>query len=263
MCIRDRIRKARVNYTQNFASIVPGFTPTPFLFGLAENWTAPGWQYIAGMQPTDAQLDGFAQNRWITDTIYLNQQVYRNKTETFDARLTLEPFNGFKIDLDMNRSNTFNNTLFLKDTLDDGVYDVQRLNSRDLGSFTISYMAINTLFNNDVNGMFRIFEETRPGVSTRVRNDRGLPAGDHDLDGSDYEFGLGRFQTDVLIPSFLAAYTNTPVDKVELDVFKTTPRPTWTLSYDGLTRIAAVKDCLLYTSPSPRDRTRYRMPFSA
>ena len=26
---------------------------------------------------------------------------------------------------------------------------------------------------------------------------------------------------------------------------------------------ALVRDCLLYTSPSPRDRTRYRMPSSA
>ncbi len=236
------IRKARLNYTQNFASIVPGFTPTPFLFGLAENWTAPGWQYIAGLQPTNAMLDGYAQNRWITDAIFLNQQVYRNTTETFDARVTLEPFNGFKIDLDINKSNTFNNTLFLKDTLDDGMYDVKRLNSRDLGSFTISYLAINTLFNNDVNGMFRNFENTRPGISTRVRNEMGLPPGEHALDGSDYELGLGRFQTDVLIPSFLAAYTNTPVDKVQLDVFKTAPKPNWTLSYDGLTRIPAVKE---------------------
>ena len=31
----------------------------------------------------------------------------------------------------------------------------------------------------------------------------------------------------------------------------------------GGTRIAYVKICLLYTSPSPRDRTRSRMPSSA
>ena len=32
---------------------------------------------------------------------------------------------------------------------------------------------------------------------------------------------------------------------------------------DELVLSATVNDCLLYTSPSPRDRTRYRMPSSA
>src|SRR5690606_30789389 len=48
--------------------------------------------------------------------------------------------------------------------------------------------------------------------------------------------------TDVLIPAFLAAYTDTPVEKIQLDVLKTTPKPNWTLSYDGLTRIPAEKE---------------------
>ena len=33
--------------------------------------------------------------------------------------------------------------------------------------------------------------------------------------------------------------------------------------YNGATKIANLRDCLLYTSPSPRDRTRSRMPSSA
>ena len=32
---------------------------------------------------------------------------------------------------------------------------------------------------------------------------------------------------------------------------------------DGLRALELVRDCLLYTSPSPRDRTRSRMPSSA
>ena len=32
---------------------------------------------------------------------------------------------------------------------------------------------------------------------------------------------------------------------------------------DDATRYAGLLDCLLYTSPSPRDRTRSRMPSSA
>ena len=34
-------------------------------------------------------------------------------------------------------------------------------------------------------------------------------------------------------------------------------------SFDLEVNVVAKKDCLLYTSPSPRDRTRSRMPSSA
>lgn len=231
------LRKARLNYTQNHSSIVPGFTPSPNLLGLGENWTAPGWRYVIGMQPTDNDLDQYARNRWITDTLMLNQQVLRNVTDMIDGRVTLEPFRDFKIDIDMSRSRTFNNTQFLKDTVGDGIYDVSRMNFREVGSYTVSFFSLNTLFNNDYNGLFRSYEQIRPQISQRVRNERGLPAGDHDKDGSDYVLGLGRFQQDVLIPAFLAAYTKTPASEVGLDIFKTIPRPNWNISYDGLSKI--------------------------
>ena len=35
------------------------------------------------------------------------------------------------------------------------------------------------------------------------------------------------------------------------------------IELEGKSQLALAKDCLLYTSPSPRDRTRSRMPSSA
>jgi cell surface protein SprA len=236
------IRKATLNYSQNYTSIVPGFNPTPRFLGLNDDWSAPGWRYIVGMQPSNADLDFYAANRWITDTVLLNQQVIRNRTDNIDARLTLEPFKDFKIDLDVSRSQTYNNTLFLKDSMADGLYNVERMNSRDIGSYTVSYLALKTLFNNDAGAIFRNYEDLRPRVSQRVQQERGLPALPHDKDGSEYAYGLGRFQTDVLIPSFIAAYSGTDVNKVDLDIFKTIPRPNWAVSYDGLSKLNAFKN---------------------
>jgi len=235
------IRKLRVNLTQNTGAIVPGFSPTPFLMGLGNDWTSPGWQFISGFTPNDAELDRYAANRWIVDTFLLNQQVIRNFRETFDARLTLEPFRDFKIDIDISRTTMLNNTLFLKDIEPDGIYDVQRLLPRDIGSYTISFMAINTLFNDDINALFRTYESNRSRISQRVAQEVfGLPPGTvHPDDGEDYADGFGRFQTDVLIPAFIATYTGTPIDQAQLDFLRLLPRPNWNVNYDGLARIPA------------------------
>ena len=45
--------------------------------------------------------------------------------------------------------------------------------------------------------------------------------------------------------------------------YKINPRLVRGLDYYNLTVFEWVTDCLLYTSPSPRDRTRSRMPSSA
>jgi cell surface protein SprA len=49
--------------------------------------------------------------------------------------------------------------------------------------------------------------------------------------------GYGKVQTDVLMPAFLAAYTKTDPTSQRLDVFKTTPKPNWRLSYNGLNKV--------------------------
>ena len=61
------------------------------------------------------------------------------------------------------------------------------------------------------------------------------------------------------------------VDAPELDQFLVAPKAEALAAVVAqvnpdavlVTSSAEGKDCLLYTSPSPRDRTRYRMPSSA
>jgi len=62
------------------------------------------------------------------------------------------------------------------------------------------------------------------------------------------------------------AFGGTMAGAVEPDVFiRETPHGGWAveLNADTLPRVLVNKRCLLYTSPSPRDRTRSRMPSSA
>ncbi|MEO1437864.1 MAG: cell surface protein SprA, partial [Bacteroidota bacterium] len=91
------VRKARVTYSENLSSVLPGFTPTPRFFGLSDGFSAPGWGYGLGLsQPDSDFLNDAAANGWITNNIFLNQQVLASRSENYEIRLTIEPFKDFR-----------------------------------------------------------------------------------------------------------------------------------------------------------------------
>ncbi|MFN4080232.1 MAG: cell surface protein SprA [Saprospiraceae bacterium] len=235
------VRKARFTYTENYSSVVPGFTPEPRLMGLSEGFTAPGWGFILGLQPTEAWLDRAAANGWMTHRPELVQQVTRNYTQNIDANVTLEPFRDFRIEVTATRQFTRNGTELFKDqdfSLDPNDVDFQHRAIRDMGSFTVSYFAMNTLFNNDIDGLFARFKDNRPIISDRLGVIAGN-TGQHNID-QGYAFGYGRIHQEVLAPAFIAAYTNQDPNTVELDLFKARPALNWKLTYNGLTKVGNI-----------------------
>lgn len=235
------IRKVRFTYSETYGTIIPGFTPEPELMGQSAGFNAPGWAFVAGMQPSVSWLDEAAAKGWITHRPELNQQVMRNYTQNIDGGITLEPFQDFRIEVTGNRQYVRNNTELFKDQnfkLDPDSVNFQHRAQRDLGSFTVSYFSLNTLFNNDINGLFARFQSYRPIISNRL----GVIAGNlnpHDDpdDAGEYVKGYGRTQQQVLLPAFLAAYTEADPNSVNLDVFKTRPAPNWRLTYNGLSKV--------------------------
>lgn len=233
------LRKAKFNYSETYGSIVPGFKPRTKLFGLSDDWQAPGYQYILGFQPSDREIDAYGEKGWITDNVNLNQRLSRTFTQTMDARITLEPFADFKIDLDVTRNYTKNNMEMYKDTLP--AHIASRSNQyfhtskTENGSYTISFMAIKTLFKDDSSSLeklFRTFEANRAIISQRIGT------GTHDKDPG-YTKGYGPNQNSVLIPAFITAYTGKDPNSINSDwsVFKLLPKINWTLNYGGLTKI--------------------------
>jgi len=234
------IRKGRVTYSENYSSVVPGFTPASRVLGQTTDFAAPGWEYIAGFRPSDAWLDDAAANNWITDNIYLNQQVLGSYTQNFDARLTIEPFKDFRLEIDATRTYSENHTEFFKVQNAGGTH--QHLTPRGVGSYTVSFFAMNTLFvgfdnQNFVSETFKKFEANRAIISQRTGNS----ATSHPTDGGDYTQGFGRFQQDVLIPAFIAAYTDADPNTIDLNLFDRLPAPNWRLTYNGLSKVDAFK----------------------
>ena len=92
-------------------------------------------------------------------------------------------------------------------------------------------MTINTAFKNNTSTtstVFQNFENNRATIQSRFDS----------LTTKTYEAQ----SQDVLIPAFIAAYTGTSVDRVNLSPFPNIPIPNWRVDYSGLNKIGALKD---------------------
>ena len=241
------VRKARFTYSENRSNVIPGFTPETNLLGLSEGFDSPGWSFVAGYQEADrAYLDRLGAAGNITYRPELNQQVMKNYTQNLDMGVTVEPFTDFRLELNANKQYSRNSTELFKDQIfnldpnPDSVRFEHRA-ARDLGSYTISFLSMNTMFNNDIAGLFSRFESFRPVISERLARENGLSADSVHSKEEGYKQGYGRIHQEVLIPAFLAAYTEKDPNTVGMNIFKTMPSPNWKLTYNGLSKVGNLK----------------------
>ena len=111
----------------------------------------------------------------------------------------------------------------------------------DVGSYAISYGAINTLFGQSSDDLFAAFETTRKDISERL-NQNGRLHQDSAYAAEGYFDGYGPEQQEVLMGSFLSTYAGVDAGAVDLNVFRTLPKPNWRVSYNGLARLDAFKN---------------------
>ncbi len=281
------VRKANLKYDESRGTLVPGFSPSSKYLGMSDGFGGPGFEFVSGFQPFIAEDDNSndwltqsAEKGWITTNPFQNRLVEQTKSNTITGRLTLEPFQDFRVEIDARRSLTENSGLYFKDTTSNLTQrpdpsDIVHAAYREVGSFTTSYFAMNTLFNNDITGLFAEFEDNRVIISQRLAAEQGITElHQEDLNKgpeavvkvdkatgevtsvvyappvySGYLNGYGRTQQDVLIPAFLAAYTGKDVNTVGIGenyvkniLFKTLPKLNWKLNYTGLGKIEALKE---------------------
>lgn len=242
------IKRINFTYSEGATSFIPGYTDSTKYLG--QNWgsMAPGLGFILGNQPNSAWLDRAAQKGWISRDSLQNNLTRQTFDQQFTATAQLEPVRDLRIDLSL--SKTFNRTYseLFKDTIGNGQFG--HLNPYAGGGFSISYIAFQTLFKkndpNLISETFQKFQDYRLIMSERL----GVKNPYSQVKGSDgYYLGYSRYAQDVLIPSFVAAYTNKDPNQVSL--LKTggtnvrsnpfsgyLPKPNWHIEYSGLNRIA-------------------------
>ncbi len=240
------IREVKFNYKEDMATIIPGYVKNPKFFGLTGS--DPGWGFVLGAQPN---LTSFLQERGeriITESSFQNQQIIQENAQTYEADIEIEPWKGFSIDVDFSKRYTQNHSEYYINVPTvvgtDTTYAFDRLTQRDFGSYEISYMALNTLFDSDIDGLFQRFDLNRQIISARLPNN-STAAHQSDI---GYTSGYGRQHVDVLIPAFIAAYTNQDPETVDLDFRETVskrsyiPKPNWSVRYNGLSDISWFKE---------------------
>lgn len=235
------LRTARFNYTERLGTTIPGFTPRASLLGMEQGFAGPGLDFIAGWQPQVQNYFGTNRNwlyrnqDWISESVYVNQQVIQEYSQNLQAQVTVEPFRDFRVDVDATKVYQKTHSQYFK-VFEEGQDFNHRL-PQDFGSLNISFFSANTLFQDSdeqIRGLFSKFESFRPTISKRIGT------GQHDslaLADQGYTRGYGRTQQDVLIPAFLAAYTDKDPRTIPLNVFDQIPRPNWRLTYNGLSRL--------------------------
>jgi cell surface protein SprA len=234
------IRSIGINYTQGAGTVIPGFTPVPNALG--NNWSlnAPGLGFVFGSQK-DLRPTG---EPWITRDS-LQVQPYMNKyNDNLSLSATLEPIPDLKIEVSALRTSTQSHQEYYRysDTLGKFV----SYSPMENGSFTMSYLMIGTSFTKNgekaISPLFDKMSAYRLEIAQRYSAKNPWSAGKTDTTG--YPIGYGPTNQEVLNTAFLAAYSGRNPSKIGLTAFPSIPFPNWRITYDGLTKIHAIKKIL-------------------
>jgi cell surface protein SprA len=239
------VRTLSVNYTGTDATTLPGFTSGSQIMGMSyENGWAPGWGFVFGEQD-----EGFVEKarrmHWLSQDTAMISPYSMAHTNSWDFRAVLEPFRDLKIELRARRSYSENKLS----------YNVSGPSAQRqiTGSFNISALSIATAFENPkaendyYSKAFQEFLDNRAVVAGRLAQSRAAASsvytGAPDANSeTGFPSGYSPLSAEVLIPSFLAAYTGRSAGKVTLKNFFNIPLPNWQITYNGLSRLKALKD---------------------
>ena len=229
------VKKVTIQYSDNTGTSLPGFMPEAGVLG--NNWSlnAPGMDFIYGYQPDGPEY--FNKEGWLSNDQRLNTAFSQFGNNTMNVRFTLEPFKDLKIEITADRTYSTNITSYYtwNDTLD--IFN--ETNRMKMGSYSTSYITWGTAFGgslaNEKSQYFENMKAYRIDVANRLANQdpRDLPI----VDTTGFPQGYGATSQNVLLPSFIAAYSNKSPENVTLEPFPTIPLPNWRISYNGLSKI--------------------------
>jgi cell surface protein SprA len=225
-------------FTQTKGTFLPGYLPSSDYLGIDEVTGAPGLGFVFGSQ-RDLRASALSQG-WLTQDTLLSQLYVNTLREDLSLTSTVEPIRDLRVTLTANRNRTMNyssNFRYSNET-----QDFENLSPYTTGDYNISFIALKTAFSDQngttASGLYRRFMANRTIVSQR------LGAGNVNSQGSNGAFadGYNENAQDVIVASFLAAYSGKDASSVRLTGFPKIPLPNWRINYSGLSRFAFIQE---------------------
>ena len=241
------------SYSTIDGQLLPGYVPQSEYLGMTNAFSTPGVGFVFG---GEQERDFFgretnndfarkaAENGWLVGPTskYINAQRTTSHSKNFNTRATFEPFKGIRIELSANyiASENMNENFIWSDSL--GMYE--NFNTMRTGNVSYSFNSIRTAFvRNDSNGNSKLFEEL---LANRIKASEMLNARNPDhtfqgIDTSGYYDGYGASQQQVVLASFMAAYSGKNLTQKTLNPLSAIPNLNWRVTIDGLNRLPAIR----------------------
>lgn len=222
------------SYSIRESTALSGFALNPFLLGLDSSFNAPGAKFILGSQDQNIRFRA-AESGWLVENENLNSPFTQTHGTDLDVSADFEPLKDVKIQLNWNRGldNSYQEIFRF-----DGSGGFQSLSPTRNGSYSSSFVTIGTAFEKQVEDnfseAFAAFEQNLSTVRERlnVSNEAAFNRG----------IVYDTLAQDVLIPAFIAAYSDQSADGVDLTPFPKIPLPNWRIDYTGLSKIPALQE---------------------
>ena len=234
------VKKVTFTYSKNTGVGLPGFMQNPNLFGMSNAW-APGLGFVIGQN--DNVLNTAINKGWLSTDSTFNQAYTERLSETYNYKVSLEPFADLKIEVSGNRAYAENfSEYFRADEM--GIF--QFYTPTNGGNYSISYLMAATTFT-DGDKLFNDLCNNRLEIANRLAHenqawiDMGEPYVDDEVGNARFPYGYTASSQEVLTYAFLAAYSGQSANSVSLTLFKNVALPNWSINFTGLTRIPALK----------------------
>jgi len=242
------LKRVGIQYTEDFGTTLPGYMDSTELLGFNLKSGQPGFGYVFGYQPDTNWINRFGAKGLLSRDSLVSAMIQQRYNQRLNITAQVSPFRDFNIDINLDKTYDKQYSELYKDTT--GTSGLRRLNPYAMGSFNVSFISFQTLFKgfnpNVVSETFKQFEANRIIISRKLAGLNPYQGGAIDPDG--YYKGYGRYSQDVVIPAFIAAYTNKDPLKVKAarndnpnlraNPFRgIIPKPNWTVTYNGLSRL--------------------------
>lgn len=242
------VKKVSGTYSQTSGQSLPGFMPEAQWVGMdnKRGW-APGLGFVVG-----SNKEIYSQavaNGWLSTDSILSSPYTRRKTETINYKINTEPFQGFKIDFSGNRTYGENYQHYFRAN-EYGQFDTYTPTFG--GNFTMTYMMMKTSFVSDYDDgsesspLFDRLLSNRKIIAERIAtgNSQWMQQVNtyvyDSIAGDFFPKGYNSSAMEVLMYSFVSAYSGQDAKTMKLTPFPSIPLPNWNLSYNGLTNIPAI-----------------------